>query len=56
MLHLDLVLLDADVVEAVVDVDAAVLGAEPHGGLVGAAAAVLRGLPARGRREGAWRS
>lgn len=48
MLHLDLILLDADVVEAVVDVDAAVLGAQPHGRLVGAAAAVLGRLAARG--------
>ena len=36
-LHLHLGLLDAHVVGAVVDVDAAVLGAEPHGGLVGRA-------------------
>lgn len=34
MQYLDLVLLDPDVVAAVEDVDAAVLGTEPHGRLV----------------------
>lgn len=51
MLQLDFILLNPNVVQAVVDVYAAVLGAEPHGGLVGGGRAVLRGLPAGWRRE-----
>lgn len=49
MLQLDFVLLDPDVVQAVVDVDATIFCSEPHSGLVSYGATILRGLAA-GRR------
>lgn len=46
MLQLDFVLLDPDVVQAIVDVDATIFCSKPHSRLVGCGATILRGLAA----------
>lgn len=51
MLQLDFVLLDPDVVQAVVDVNAAIFSSKPHSRLVGRGATILGGLTAGWRRK-----
>lgn len=44
VLHLDFILLDPDIIETIVEMDASVFCAEPHSGLVSRGPAVFRGL------------
>lgn len=41
MLKLDLILLDSDVVETIVNMDAAIFCSKPHGGLVGCGSTIF---------------